>query len=121
MATSAPLQAATLHSLMAELGEDFTWVLDTYLDKMPTRLAAIREALASHDMEQLCNAAHSLKGSSLQFGADQLAELCQQIENTGKNGQTPELPSLVGAVLQEASQVQEFLEHLDQPGVAQRG
>jgi CheY-like chemotaxis protein len=73
LATLRDLQGAGRPDLLAEL-------LAVYLRDAPPRLAALHEAVAHADAEALRRAAHSLKGSSSQIGAVQIARLCAELE-----------------------------------------
>ena len=70
-------------------------VVDAFLDDAPPRLETIRSALASGDGEELGRAAHSLKGSSSNFGAARLQALCAEIERLARAGQPGALAPLV--------------------------
>lgn len=71
-------------ALLAEL-------IDSYLTETPILLLRLRHALAEADPAELRMAAHTLKSSSADFGAMQLAELSRELEDMGRAG------TLVGA------------------------
>ena len=54
-------------------------IIQIYLEITPDTLEEINAGVAGGDSEQVGLAAHSLKGSSAELGAEQLAELCQQL------------------------------------------
>jgi CheY-like chemotaxis protein len=68
------LQGAGRPDLLAEL-------IAIYLRDTPPRLAALHEAVARTDAEALRREVHSLKGSSSQIGAVQIAHLCTDLEH----------------------------------------
>ena len=55
-------------------------ILELYLGDSPSRMASLRQALASGDRKAMETAAHALKGSSANLGASVLAEKCHQLE-----------------------------------------
>jgi CheY-like chemotaxis protein len=55
-------------------------VIAVYLRDTPRRLTALHEGVACADAEAVRRAAHSLKGSSGQIGAVQVARLCADLE-----------------------------------------
>jgi len=55
-------------------------VIDAYLGKSPALLATILEAVEQDDPESLAKAAHSLKSSSANLGAETLWGQCRAIE-----------------------------------------
>ena len=61
-------------------------IIQLFLKFTPDTLEKIDAGVAGGDMEQVALAAHSLKGSSATIGAEQLAELCQQLYMEAKAG-----------------------------------
>jgi CheY-like chemotaxis protein/HPt (histidine-containing phosphotransfer) domain-containing protein len=73
---------------LAEVVQAFT--LDT-----PPRILAVRTSLAGRDAEALARAAHSLKGSSGNFGAERMQTLCADIERCARTNQLDKLAPLI--------------------------
>lgn len=61
-------------------------LIEIYLQDAPAHITEIEKALAATDATAVMRAAHSLKGSSSNFGATYFASLAQQIEHQGKAG-----------------------------------
>ena len=61
-------------------------IIQVYLKITPDTLEKIDVGVAGGNTEQVAQAAHSLKGSSAQLGAEQLAELSQQLYMEAKAG-----------------------------------
>jgi HPt (histidine-containing phosphotransfer) domain-containing protein len=59
-------------------------LIAVYLRDTRSRLAALHEAVARVDAEALRGIAHSLKGSSSQIGAEQMAQLCADLEEQAR-------------------------------------
>ena len=78
-----PVMLLTLQEIMED---EYPSLLDTYLNDCDERLRLLQAALGDADPHALREAAHSFKGSSRNLGASQLAELCQQLELCGQNG-----------------------------------
>lgn len=55
-------------------------LIDIFLEDVPQRLKAMRDAVTLRDATSLRGLAHSLKGSSSSLGACQLAVLCGGLE-----------------------------------------
>jgi HPt (histidine-containing phosphotransfer) domain-containing protein len=91
LAALRDLQGQGRPDILAEL-------IAVYLRDTPPRLAALHEAVARADAEAFRRAAHSLKGSSSQIGAVQVARLCADLEHqagtTGLTGATETLRHL---------------------------
>jgi signal transduction histidine kinase/DNA-binding response OmpR family regulator len=63
-------------------------VLQAYLEDTPTHLQTIAQAIANGNASQMRKAAHSLKSSSANVGADALARRCKELEQLGRNDTT---------------------------------
>ena len=75
-------------------------------------LTAMREALAQGDPDALKQAAHTLKGSSSNLGAEPLTSLCVALEEHGQAGEIQEAVSLIDQLEQEFERVKSTLETL---------
>jgi histidine phosphotransfer protein HptB len=64
-------------------------LIEIYLQDTPNRLAELEQALASKDAPVFTRAAHTIKGSSSNFGAGRLSKLALEIELQGKTGNLP--------------------------------
>jgi histidine phosphotransfer protein HptB len=86
MTTPPPLDAAAIEGLRA-LSPDAAFLrelIDIFLQDTPERLKELDAALATGDATTATRAAHSIKGSSSNFGALRLSHLAHQIELLGK-------------------------------------
>ncbi|USX25273.1 response regulator [Oxalobacteraceae bacterium OTU3CINTB1] len=63
-------------------------VLQAYLEDTPNHLRIIKSAIDSGSTVQIRKAAHSLKSSSANVGADALAQRCREMEQLGRNDTT---------------------------------
>lgn len=87
---AAPDAGGITREVLAELrdsvGETFERMVQCFLEDAPAYLEAIDAAVMQADADRLAEAAHSLKGSARNFGADQLAEACRELETMGRGG-----------------------------------
>lgn len=60
-------------------------LITIYLTDTPKQLAQLEEALARQDVALVVRAAHTIKGSSGNFGAENFARLAQEMEAHGKS------------------------------------
>jgi HPt (histidine-containing phosphotransfer) domain-containing protein len=98
-----------------ELGGDAAFlaeVVDAFREDTPLRLVALREANARRDIDRLVRAAHSLKGSSGNFGASRLQSLCVEIEQRGRDGKLEGLGPLIERIEVEYERLMVELEGL---------
>ena len=61
----------------------FREMVSLYLEDTPLHLATIRENIAVANGERVKSAAHTLKGSSSNFGARRMIQLCATLEHKG--------------------------------------
>jgi HPt (histidine-containing phosphotransfer) domain-containing protein len=59
-------------------------LIQTFLESAPQEIARMRQALENQNAELLCLAAHSLKANGAEFGAHKLQQMCQHLEEMGK-------------------------------------
>lgn len=90
---------ATLNELREALGDELDHIVKLYVDGLPEQSAALATLLAAGDLATLRRSAHSLKGSSVSMGAQQLGALAAQIEKLAATGQvSAELDTAVARV-----------------------
>jgi HPt (histidine-containing phosphotransfer) domain-containing protein len=76
-----------------------------YLESTPEVLDHLRAAVAKADAEGVRRAAHELKGSSANLGAQVLAALCGTLEKHGRMATLDDAPALFAQVEQEYARV----------------
>jgi CheY-like chemotaxis protein len=69
-------------------GEDELLVelIDTFLEESPASINHLRQAITRGDATGVRLLAHALKSGSHDFGAEELAALCQALEDMGRDG-----------------------------------
>lgn len=85
-------------------------LIDLYLADAPGQLEALSQAVAREDASAVSAAAHKLKGSCGNVGAEGLVALCQQIEATGRASRLHELPELMEQATREFAEVNQALQ-----------
>jgi CheY-like chemotaxis protein/HPt (histidine-containing phosphotransfer) domain-containing protein len=96
---------------MEENGESLLdQLIGVFLDNSPKLLHEAREGLAKRSGEMLAHAAHTLKGSCSNFGAERLRAVCQELENAGHAQNFSQATELLVSVENEFKYVQEALE-----------
>ena len=88
MALTSVLNAERIAALMElDDGSDFfADLVEMYLEEFEVARASIRTALAVDDPRAVATAAHRVKGSSGNVGADRMAELCSHLEASATAG-----------------------------------
>lgn len=70
-------------------------LIDAFLRETPPRLRSLRAAVAQNDHAAIAAVAHNVRGSSGNFGARRLAELCARVEAHARSADTAALPDLL--------------------------
>ena len=70
------------------MGYDLNEIIDSFIELLPAQLSAIESAIQAGNPSELRSQAHTLKGSSSNVGAIELAALSYQLETLGKQGDT---------------------------------
>jgi signal transduction histidine kinase/CheY-like chemotaxis protein len=86
--TASPINAKAIASIR-ELGEPgepdpLLELIDLFLADTPVALQSLRKACGDRDAALLKRVAHTIKGSCGNFGAQRMADLCQQVESAAK-------------------------------------
>ncbi len=80
-----------------------------YKEQLGERVNEIHSALQDRDANRLALLAHNLKGVSLNFSADRLANIILHLEEICKREDLTEAPGLVAQLEAEAQRVQDYL------------
>lgn len=102
---NAHLNSELLDELKELMEDEFSVLLDTYLQESERQFNGARSAWEDEDLEALKRFAHSLKGSSSNIGAQALSTLCGKLESGAKHGDRAALPDLLAQVAQELGAV----------------
>jgi PAS domain S-box-containing protein len=95
-----------LKSLQSEGDNGFLKeMIDLFLEDTPSRLADMDAALTIGHQQDFVRAVHSIKGASANFGADDLHQLCAEIEQTGRAGRMTETAPQIKKLHQEFERV----------------
>jgi HPt (histidine-containing phosphotransfer) domain-containing protein len=81
-----------------------------YREDAPTALSRMEAAVEATDAGALCAAAHALKGSSANLGAQRLSQLCFALELLGKAGCCEGSAGLLAGVQGEYQELLPLLE-----------
>ena len=113
--SSAVLDQAALTMLLDLLGGEkalMVELIDSFLEEAPLLLARLSQAAQEGDAAGVRMAAHTLKSSSNDFGATELARMCQELEDIGKDGLLIDTTSKVAAVELEYDRVKSALDEI---------
>jgi HPt (histidine-containing phosphotransfer) domain-containing protein len=89
-----------------------TEVLKLFLEEVPPRMTRLRNAWSSGNIEEMQRAAHSLKGSAGNIGAQSMFDVCRQLDGLGRAGSLESASTLVDALDVEFDKVQAEIRRL---------
>jgi len=84
-------------------------MLKEYRDHLPARLTEIHAAVQDGDAGRLGRLAHNLKGISLNFSADPIADLALKLEELGRAEDLTNAPALIAQLDVEVRRLEDFL------------
>jgi HPt (histidine-containing phosphotransfer) domain-containing protein len=85
-------------------------LIGVFLENSPKLLRDARKALDAHASPQLALAAHTLKGSCANFGAERLRLACQKLEQVANEGRLEPAAEVMQTVEKEYNYVRAALE-----------
>lgn len=88
-------------------------LIDIYLDSTPNNICNIEAGIESENLEKVAFHAQSLKGSSLEFGAEYLAELCQQLQAVAESADMATTTKLVRDLIPCYQETRAVLQAMD--------
>jgi CheY-like chemotaxis protein/HPt (histidine-containing phosphotransfer) domain-containing protein len=80
-----------------------------YKDHLPGRLQELDAALQAGDANRLARLAHNLKGVSLNFSAEAVADIALKLEEIGKREDLTDASTLVSQLRTEVGRLQDYL------------
>lgn len=103
------VRTETLVELKEILEDDFGMLVTSYLEDAQSRIRKLQLAIEDADAAVIKAEAHSLKGSSLNLGAQSLPELCSQLEDCGNTESLEDTPALFIKIENEFLKVETVL------------
>ncbi|MGH1538699.1 MAG: response regulator, partial [Gammaproteobacteria bacterium] len=95
----------SVETLRENVGDGFNDMVQVYIDDMEIMLRSLEKSVHEKDPSSLRHYAHSIKGSSSNFGASRLVHLAKQLEAIGKNDSVEGAHTFVQAIFPEAALV----------------
>lgn len=113
--TPSPSQVIDREALLDRLGGDQEFlqeIASLFLEDCPKLLADIRTAVSSEDARGLEHAAHALKGSVANFGAEAARQAAFRLEALGRAGDLRPAPEAYSTLEQEIGRFTQALGNL---------
>ncbi len=81
----SPINRETLNAVRRELGAHFGRILSYFAEDGIKSVSAVEEAVRNRDAVAMVRPAHTLKGESLQLGAEELGYTAEAIEKAARS------------------------------------
>jgi diguanylate cyclase (GGDEF)-like protein len=99
------IDPGVVETLRENVGDGFNDMVQVYIDDMEILLRSLEKSVLEKDPSSLRHYAHSIKGSSSNFGATRLVNLAKRLEGIGKNDSIEGAHDLVQAIFPQAALV----------------
>ncbi len=114
-----PAVIASFREMEVEGGESIlAKLIEVFIENTPRVIEEARAGLARKLSPRLERAAHTLKGSCSNFGAERMRVACERLEKVARQGELEGAPELIAQVEKEFEYVRVALEHERPAGVA---
>jgi HPt (histidine-containing phosphotransfer) domain-containing protein len=115
-----PRRLNTLRSLKRAGQGLVEQVIRLFLETTPNTMARLRVAAVSGNASEISRAAHALRGSSRELGADRLGQLCEDIEGRVRAAKVFDAAGMLPELEQEYKCVRQLLLQQIEPAPAAR-
>ena len=103
------LDEELFEELRSILDTEFPTLIRTFVQDSGVRVDEMRAAFEQGRVDDVRNAAHSLKGASANLGLAQLAEECRLLEEAARDGEVTGEVARVDAIVRERERAVEIL------------
>ena len=99
--------------LRSTMGEDFlVEMIDAFCEDSKQQATLLKRALADKNQSEFTRAAHTLKSTSLIFGASNFGELARELEQAGREGCLAESEGKVNCLCDSLNSLEKVLKDL---------
>ena len=98
-----------LFEVIGESSESLAELIESFLEESPVLLDQLRQAADKGDRISLGRAAHTLKSSARDFGANQLSVSCEALEKKCRDGLPEQAAVQIDAIVAECTVAQSEL------------
>ena len=105
----APLDQVIFDELKDLMDGEIDEIVELYINDSREQIAQLQTSVDSNNLTNMIAIAHTLKSSSANLGAMNLAKLCEQMENKGRDNRLENPVSLLSEIIEELSRVEDKL------------
>ena len=110
-----PVDQSHLDELQESVGSAFVKMVEAYVEDLPLLITSLEDAINNKDAGQIQHFAHSIKGSSKNFGANELAAVAKDLEDMGRSEQVEDASTQLLVLFDEVDRVLDFLKPIVRP------
>ncbi len=103
------IDTTRLDELKDIMGDELGVLVEAYIESASELVVSAEQAFASADFETLRRAAHSLKGASINIGAEDLSDYCRVLEERCHAGQPSPERTQISTITEEFRSVADAL------------
>ena len=109
--TTSPLDAARVAELTEIFGDEQSVreLFDEFFNELSPRLSTLREGLTEHRPDLVDTAAHAIKGSSANLGAQAVRECARTVEELARANKLDDIEPLLGKLEVELEQLRDWI------------
>lgn len=108
----SPIDDTTLKSTFGDDSEVFKQILSNFVKPTNDIIQEIKSACISHSAEAIKQGAHKLKSAAYSIGANQLGDLCKDLESAGVSDNWDVIDAGMPKLERKMSQVEEYIANL---------
>lgn len=110
-ATTSPLDAARLAELTELFGDENSVreLFSEFFAELDPRLQALRTGLEQGRADLVDSAAHAIKGSSANLGAEDVRQVARTVEELARASKLTEIEPLLGRLESELARLREWI------------
>ncbi len=102
---SNAIHRTVITTLREDVGDAFNEMVEVYVEDMGILLRSLEKSVIENNASTLTHYAHTIKGSSANFGAERLAHIAKKLEDMGRNNKIEGAEELVQILFTEADLV----------------
>jgi len=112
---TGPIDEERINELKESVSGAFDKMVEAYVEDLPVLATSLEDAINAKDGPQVQHYAHSIKGSSKNFGAVELADVAKEIESMARENQIQDLHTQLISIFEEVDRVIEYLNNMIKP------
>lgn len=107
--TNSPIDVSVIKGLVGDDEDVIKMFFNKFVDSVPDNIQEIKLAISNNDFVEAKAKAHKMKSSAKAIGANDLADVCQKIEDVSLQEDQSVMEDLFESILNEFSRCKEYI------------